>query len=60
MEWVFFFELKEKPFIDIIIPGTTDGFLTKGWVFALFIQYSQRSFISMVILKFQNPSIFDT
>lgn len=26
----FFFELKEKPFIDIIIPGTTDGFLTKG------------------------------
>lgn len=26
----FFFEFKEKPFIDIIIPGTTDGFLTKG------------------------------
>lgn len=25
-----FLELKKKTFIDIIIPGTTDGFLTKG------------------------------
>lgn len=30
MEWVFFFELKEKLFIDIIIFGIIDGFLIKG------------------------------
>lgn len=30
MEWVFFFEFKEKLFIDIIIFGIIDGFLIKG------------------------------